>query len=125
MCLALFHGEAIVFGILLIALVFWPSALALVVWKWRYLRQYRLRFIVVYLLFVAISCLMLLSYNADFFGFIFATALTLPWSLLLPGSLGEDFAFGASLFLCGVLNSFLFYLGASLLIKSDTRSAAG
>jgi len=125
MCLALFHGEAIVFGILLIALVFWTSALALLVWKWRYLRQYRLRFIVGYLLFVAISSLLVLSYDTDFFGFIFATALTLPWSLLLPGSLGGDFTLAASLFLCGALNSVLFYLGASLLTKSDTRSAAG
>lgn len=125
MCLAFLHGEAIVFGILLIAVVFWPSALALIVWKQRYVRQYKLQVVFGYLLLVAVSCLLLLSYDTDFFGFVFATALTLPWCLLLPQLLGEDLAFPASVFLCGVINAVLFYLGASLLIKSGTRSAAG
>ncbi len=125
MYLAFLHGEAIVFGIFLIAAVFWPSALVLVVWKWRSVRQYKFQVVVGYLLLVAVSCLMLLSYDTDFFGFIFATALTLPWCLLLPQSLGEDLAFAVSVFLCGVISAVVFYLGASLLIKSDTRSAAG
>ena len=124
MCLAFLHGETILFGMLLIAFVFWGTALALVVWKWRYLRMYRLRVIVAYLLLLAVPCLLLLSNSTDFFGFIFASALTLPWSLLLPGWLGEDLALAVSLFLCGVLNSVLFYLAASL-IPSPTRDAAG
>lgn len=126
MYLALFHGEAIVFGILLAGVLFWLSALALFVWKWRYVTEHKLQVIGLYLLLVAVLCSPLLSLDSDFLGFILGTALTLPWSLFMPALLGvvENPALAASLFFCGVINAVLFFLGG-LLLQRQIQSAAG
>lgn len=129
MYFAFLHGEYLVFGMLLVGLLFWSSVLALFVWKWRYISQHKFLVAVVYLLLVAVSCLLLLSDEGGFFGFILANGLTLPWTLVVPQLLGVDgdSAYAASLFLCGVINAVLFYFLARLLMKrlSDTRNAAG
>jgi hypothetical protein len=127
MCLAFLHGESIVFGIFLVGVLFWPTAIALFVWKWRYLTQHSWRVIFCYLLLVAVSSLPLLSYDSDFFGFILGTAFTLPWALFVPQLLGVvgNPALAASLFLCGAINSALFYFASYLLRGRRTRNPAG
>jgi hypothetical protein len=124
MYLAFLHGESIVFGFLLVAVVFWPTALALCIWKRRSLGQYRRPIIAAYLLLVAISSAALLSYDSDFFGFIFGTALTLPWSLFVPSMFGvvQNWAVAGWLFLCGLLNAGLFYVAISLLIRRRAQN---
>jgi hypothetical protein len=126
MCLAFLHGESIVFGIFIIGVLFWISALALLVWKWRYLAERLWQVSAGYLLLVAVFCLLLLSYSTDFIGFIFGTALTLPWALFVPKLLGavENPGLAASFFLCGVINVALFYFGVSLLRTNQSRNAA-
>ena len=126
MFLAIFHGEAIVFGMLLAGLVFWVSAFALLVLKWRYLADYKLQIVIGYLLLVAASCLPILS-DSDFFGFIISSGLTLPWSFFVPAWLGVEGnpALAASLSLCGMINAALFYLLVSLFLKGRSRTAAG
>src|SRR2546423_6793191 len=118
------HGESIVFGMLIAALFFWAGAGALFVWKWRYLINHRLVVVVGYLLLVIPPCLLILSHDSDFLGFILGTAFTLPWSFFVPELLlqvSEGRGLAASLFLCALLNAAVFYCGASLLKVRNVR----
>ncbi len=124
MCLALLHGETIVLAILLIGVLFWPSTLALFVWKWRYLTKYKVQVCIGYLLLVVIFSLLIRTHEIDFTA-LFGVVLTLPWVLFVPSMLGITANPTASLFLSGLINAVLFYFGSNWLKKRHSKSAAG